>query len=44
MEAPRVQEVFGAGTWEEKKPLLWIFTPAAGEDFYFSVEGWQVDL
>jgi hypothetical protein len=50
MESPRIQEVRevlkskpGAGTWEEKNPLLWIFTPAAGEDFYFSVEGWQVD-
>jgi gamma-glutamylcyclotransferase (GGCT)/AIG2-like uncharacterized protein YtfP len=43
METPRVQEVIGSGTWEERTPILWIFTPAAGEELYFSVEGWQID-
>jgi hypothetical protein len=42
MEAPRVQEIVGAGTWEERTPGLWIIQPSGGVNFYLSVEGWQV--
>jgi hypothetical protein len=43
MEAPRVKELLGTGTWEERTPHLWIFQPAAGDDFYCSLEACQID-
>jgi hypothetical protein len=43
MEAPRVKEMIGAATWEEKAPGFWVCKPSGDGDFYFSVEGWQVD-
>jgi hypothetical protein len=43
MEAPRVKEMISSGTWEERTPGLWICQPSGGEDFYFSLEGWQID-
>jgi hypothetical protein len=43
MESPRVKEVIGVGTWEEKAPGLWICHPFSDSDFYFSIEGWHVN-
>jgi hypothetical protein len=42
MEAPRVQQMNGLGTWQERTPGLWVCQLVGGEDFYFSVEGWRV--
>jgi hypothetical protein len=33
----------GLGTGEERTPGLWVCQPSGEEDFYFSVEDWQVD-
>jgi hypothetical protein len=43
MEAPRVQEVIGSGNWEQRASDYWFYQPSGEEDFYFSIEGWQVD-
>jgi hypothetical protein len=43
MEAPRVQEVIGLGTWEERTPGLWVCHPFSDSDFYFSIKDWHVN-
>jgi hypothetical protein len=43
MQSGRIQEVIGAGTWQERTPLLWVCEPSGEEHLYFSLEGWRID-